>query len=71
MSERLITIHSDNPKIRFENPLNLDVLEQAMARATAMRLERLRGVPHKVNVTFRRREEASETQPAAAGCAQS
>lgn len=70
MSERLITIHSDNPKVRFENQLNLDTLEQAMARAMAMRLERLRGVPHTVKVTVRRREEMSETQAAAVGYAQ-
>lgn len=68
MSERLITIHSDNPRVRFENPLNLDTLERAMARATAMRLERLRGVPYTVKVTVKQREEMPETQSAAAGC---
>ena len=70
MSERLITIHSNNPNVRFENPLNLDTLERAMARATAMRLERLHGVPYTVKVTLKQREEMSEAQPAAAGCAQ-
>ena len=56
MNDRLIAIHSDNPKIHFENPLNLDVLERTMARVTAMRLERLHGVPYSVEIKLTRRE---------------
>ena len=58
MNERLITIHSDNPKLHFETPLNLDVLERTMARVMAMRLERQHGVPYSVKVTVTRKEAA-------------
>ena len=58
MSAQFITIHSDNPNVHFENPLNLDLLRQGIERAEAMRLERLYGVPYKVKVTFVQKTEA-------------